>query len=534
MSSLYKGLAENYSNTTSPNLNVSDGGEVFIAQVINVFKNTSKASNNTTAVDNPYELGLIQFNRANITKKPEKSIGTVAAPLDRSNYRLPMAGEQVLIVRKLGFYFYFDVVSPVFSMLSNVDPTLLENAFESSGAPRITVDPDVEAIRFEVRNDFKQETLSRKTYIQTKPREGETILEGRMGGVIKLTHTNTKEGVWSKEKQITNIGESIDGDPMLLMKATKRRNDAEKVVFSTTALEDDDVNVDASSLYLTTTQNIPVAVNCSSTMYSWNVSIQRGEFGVGTDPSTRYSAMFPEQTYDPSFVPSVNVSGLEALANSAGGGMVSGVNDSGVPGSNAKSKSIDELKTQFQSLGYNWPGGMHLVGIRSTTNINTGGGVTTKNSFADLVGFVDETVSPPTVKFFPATTVPGKSYLQEFYPGQDRTAILMPGQYQNAFSVGTHISYEAFRQSTTFGIFNDRNRDDVPDSTPNDTSKGGNYGINLHRAAANGIVSRVDNFSAGCQVVQDNSHLQEMLRAAKAATVATGTKAFTYTLLMSF
>lgn len=529
MSSLFKGLTEDFRSQTPSNNNLSDEGEVFIAQVLEVIKNTTDLEG---LKQEPAATGLIRFNKTTLAKRPESAAAAVAEPLDRANYRLPLAGEQVLVVRRIDRYYYFNVMSPLLGMLLNIDPTLLLSPYESSDLSDVEVDPDVEAIRFELRHDFEQETLKKKTSLQTRPREGETILEGRMGGVIKLTHTNTKEGVWDKEKQITNLGISENGDPMLVIKSHVREKNSEFDITQTNALEDDNINVDRSSLYLTTTQVVPLQVLTSRKMYSWNLPLFQGKFALADDPSARFSSMFPELSYDPNFVPSVDVSGLQAQVGP--GGVVSGVNDSGVPGSSATAKSIDDLKVKFQSLGYSWPGQLHFVGIRSSTNINTGGGVATKNRFADLVGYVDETVSPPVVKFFPATTVPGKSYLRTFYPGQNRTAILMPAQYKNGFKIGIHIEYKAFRQNAVFGIFNDRNQDDIPDSTPSDTASGGNYGINLHRAGANYLATTVDNYSAGCQVLQQNIHLQEMLRAAEAASSIMGTTSFTYTLIMSF
>ncbi len=353
-----------------------------------------------------------------------------------------------------------------------------------------------------------------------------------MGGLIKFTQTITKDGVWDPSTQIANIGKSVDGDPMLVMRASIRRKEVNNVIQEANLIEDDDINNDESSFYLTTTQKIPVQVATSVSMSSWNVSVTKGKFGLKDDPAARFQSFFPELTYDPNFVPSVNVSGLEQLAydpNAAGGlGNITGVNDPGVPGSSARAKSFDEIKLKFKDLGYNLPAGIHFVGIRSVTNINiNGSGVQTKNKFADLVGVVNSTTGE--VKFFPATTVPGKSYLLEFFGTEKRTGILKPGQYDSVYEIGQHNGkYEAFREKRDYVIYTDTNRDDVPDATPQNAT--GNFHMNLHRSVASGVATNVNDYSAGCQVFAAPTSLAVLLQQAKAS----GQKAFTYTLLMSW
>ena len=535
MSSTFKGLAEYYGASARPGSTFREG-DVFIGQVLDVGKSTSKfkiGAIEITPTEDPYMIGMIRFLKGDSVNKPEKDVTDIAEPLDRACYRLPFAGEQVLIVKKLGKYYYFDVVTPSFFLRNSIDPTLMQDAYASSGEAAITVDPEIEAQRFTLKNDFGEDALLNRAGAFTRVREGDSILEGRMGGLIKFTQTITKDGVWNPETQIANIGRSIDGDPMLIMKASIRRKEINEIVQELNLIEDDNINEDDSSFYLTTTQKIPMRIATSVNMNTWSVSVTKGKLGLSDDPAARFQSFFPELTYDPNFIPSVNVSGLENLAydpNAAGGlGNITGVNDPGVPGSSARSKSVDELKTKFQELGYSFPAGIHFVGIRSTTNINVNGsGVQTKNKFADLIGIIDGNTG--TATFFPATTVPGKSYLETFYTGETRTAILKPGQYNNAFKVGIHNSaYKAFRQNTTFVIYTDKNRDDIPDATPQNAS-GDNFGINLHRSGASGVTTNVNNYSAGCQVFAAPTALAALLQQAEASKQP----AFTYTLLMSW
>lgn len=534
MSSVFKGLTEYFGAATALS-NTFKEGEVFIGQVLDVGKSTTKVTIGGTEINptvDPRLIGTIRFLKANSSNKPEGSVVSVAEPLDRSSYRLPFAGEQVLIVKKLGKYYYFSVVTPSFFLRNNIDPTLLQDAYNSSGAPAITVDPEIEAQRFTLKNDFDENALANKAGSFSRVREGDSILEGRMGGLIKFTQTITKDGVWNPETQIANIGRSIDGDPMLIMKASIRRKEINEIVQELNLIEDDNINEDDSSFYLTTTQKVPMRIATSVNMNTWSVSVIKGKLGLSDDPAARFQSFFPELTYDPNFIPSVNVSGLENLAydpNAAGGlGNITGVNDPGVPGSSAKAKSFDEIKLKLQELGYKLPAGLHFVGIRSVTNINiNNSGVQTKNKFADLVGVVNSNTGE--VKFFPATTVPGKSYLIKFFDNETRTGILKPGQYNDVYQIGQHNSkYEAFREMRDYVIYMDKNLDDVPDATPQNAT--GNFHMNLHRSTANGVATDVNGYSAGCQVFAAPTSLDYLLQQAKAS----GQKAFTYTLLMSW
>lgn len=322
MSSLYRGLAESHRNSKTPNINRTDDSDVFMAQVLEVVKNS------TSLTEVPQAVGAIRFNVASLTKKPEGSINNIALPLDRSSYRLPTVGEQVLIARQGGQNYYFAVATSFTSMAVNIDPNLFLNAFESSGGPAIAVDPAVEKERFIVRNDFDQKTLLSSSSLFSRVREGETIMEGRMGGVIKLTHTITKEGVWDTEKQIVNLGQSTDGDPMLIMKSNIRRKLATEIGFIANGLEDDDINEDGSSFYLTTTQVVPVQLATSSTMYSWAVEVNKLETqALADDESVTLESFFPDK-YDPNEVLSVNVTGFNLEQGAQGGvsGPVDGTN----------------------------------------------------------------------------------------------------------------------------------------------------------------------------------------------------------------
>lgn len=130
---------------------------------------------------------------------------------------------------------------------------------------------------------------------------------------------------------------------------------------------------------------------------------------------------------------------------------------------------------------------------------------------------------------YPCTTNPGHYWLEN--PGRvEGTAILVPGQYRGAYELGEHRGkYRALVQRRPVNVWRDDNRDEVLDwgdgpGTP------GYYGINVHRASAHGPVDDVDRWSAGCIVLQDPNHFQELISICYSSMAHWG-KSFTLTLL---
>lgn len=320
MSSLFKGIGGLSTTKPSQIANPVRGGEVFIGQVLQLIKdNTLDDEGNNITSTLPGVMGLIRFNRLGDAIKPENEVGLLAQPLDRGHYRLPLLGEQVLLTKQHGKYYYFNVVSSITNMLRNINPNLLVNELESTSDPAILVDLETQRQRFESRLDLSSQLLESKTFLPTRVREGDTILEGRMGGVIKLTQTITKKDIWNKETQITNIGQSDDGHPMLILKATAKTKTDDDIELS--GIEDDDINNENSSIYLTTTQNVPVSIACSKKVYTWNVIIRDNSVGRGVDDSfTTAQALNYEDAYDPSDKFTINMTGTLGLAGFTGEG----------------------------------------------------------------------------------------------------------------------------------------------------------------------------------------------------------------------
>lgn len=92
------------------------------------------------------------------------------------------------------------------------------------------------------------------------------------------------------------------------------------------------------------------------------------------------------------------------------------------------------------------------------------------------------------------------------------TAILKPGQYPNAWTLGKHQGkYEALVQCGNFTVIRDNNKNDIPGDDPNYYEETATtFGINNHRASQWNILPWVGLYSAGCVVIQDPRLYQEI------------------------
>ena len=95
--------------------------------------------------------------------------------------------------------------------------------------------------------------------------------------------------------------------------------------------------------------------------------------------------------------------------------------------------------------------------------------------------------------------------------------------------IGLHAGkYEALCQrGAEVTVWRDADRDSQADMDgPKDT---GFFGINCHKAGESS--SRVDRWSAGCQVLANESDFDEMMRLARMQIATLGYESFSYTLL---
>jgi len=172
---------------------------------------------------------------------------------------------------------------------------------------------------------------------------------------------------------------------------------------------------------------------------------------------------------------------------------------------------------------------VNIIGIR---NDETKGRVT--NAFDDLI-----TVSYKNedgewqYHEFKCTTDPGSHWVKNIL-NKKGVAILKPNQYRGSHKLRLHAGkYLALGQKKDVTVYRDNNRDSNYDLNESKTDTG-LFGINIHRATgrSGGKSTRVDKWSAGCQVIADNDDWHQFLDICQTAREVHG-NSFSYTLLES-
>jgi hypothetical protein len=200
----------------------------------------------------------------------EALLSKQANPLNRSNFKVPLPGEQVLIYdAKFSKLDGPDVFMTTKTYYGEV--VSITNNITSNSAPFIGIDPDrinpflpgartvgELSRRFDKKiknlDSFKDSRGNSIVRKQVSLNEGDFILQGRFGGSIRFAGTpidsQVRDQDWAKGKQGT------PGDPIVLMRVDNGRN--EKGKLEDDAIEVESINEDGTSLYLVSTQQIPL------------------------------------------------------------------------------------------------------------------------------------------------------------------------------------------------------------------------------------------------------------------------------------
>jgi hypothetical protein len=194
----------------------------------------------------------------------------------------------------------------------------------------------------------------------------------------------------------------------------------------------------------------------------------------------------------------------------------------------------EQIEETLRSKGYKYFTSdkgfdVNIVGIR---NSSTKDRVT--NAFDDLVTISYKTPEGDWIyNEYGATTDPGTHWVENVL-NKDGVAILKPGQYRGSHKIRLHQGkYEALGQQKPVKVYRDNNKDGKYDLLEENVHEG-IYGINIHRATAKsgGTSTRVDKWSAGCQVIAKNSDFKEFMEICHKAKDVWG-NSFTYTLIES-
>lgn len=363
MSSLFKGIAEhagNHRSVYSPQRSTINN--LFLAQVLDVvtgeqIQDYIASGQATTDGLNMTELykfvGAVRIKIQEYdSNRYENETFRFAFPVDRGNYRLPIPGELVLVVKAsimiegAGYkeYFYTNIVGGANKSTRHaVRPNAVTSNTEIErpdtpagggllgGLGQILNQPDTDAAakRFEPKYLHDPSTILETSFSIPAMREGDHIIEGRFGGTIRFTGTLTQKGAWPDTPYVKHMLKgSKDGDPMVLVKIPPPPSaDSDSPVLreafaSTPEKVDDNINDDLSSIYLNSSQNVPIQLKTSKKLFTWAYDIETEPdtlFGKKVDlESTILQPLFSE-TFNPNDVLTVTVNSALNFANTATG-----------------------------------------------------------------------------------------------------------------------------------------------------------------------------------------------------------------------
>ena len=171
---------------------------------------------------------------------------------------------------------------------------------------------------------------------------------------------------------------------------------------------------------------------------------------------------------------------------------------------------------------------VNIVGVRNNA---TKGRVT--NAFDDHITISYKVDSEWQFHCYKCTTDPGSHWVKNIL-SDSGVAVLKPGQYRSSHKLRLHQGkYMALEQQKPVKVYRDNNLDNKYDLNE-DSLEEGIFGINIHRATGRtgGTSTRVDKWSAGCQVIANNNDWHEFLDICMTARAVWG-NSFSYTLIES-
>jgi hypothetical protein len=230
------------------------------AEVIEVFL--------TDNIENYY---TIRFKFLNRPSNNDENTNT-AGPLNAHIKSIPVPGEVVLIITAASaFAGNFRLNEGTFYYLNdvNIQSSINYNGVPTSGKVPVSNTTSYQNASFGVVSSPNQSQPERvkKTFKPLDGQnslqlfEGDTVMEGRSGNSIRLS--STINGLTGITKQPTWIlGDP--GDPIMILSNTKKNS-------STKGFRIEDINKDDSSIYLTSTQRIPLKLAGPATVTNINI-----------------------------------------------------------------------------------------------------------------------------------------------------------------------------------------------------------------------------------------------------------------------
>tara|TARA_B100002019_G_scaffold292763_1_gene316998 strand:- start:3680 stop:4720 length:1041 start_codon:yes stop_codon:yes gene_type:complete len=268
------------------NDSISFGGFIAVRVTdVNILPNKNKQSifqvagpgNDSKKYNN---LGCIRFQMINQTTPIQDiSSGNIAYPLNQNLRTLPLINEIVLVIAapsskkysdgdSNALKYYYTSAIPVFNSTSvNALPSLQSGGTEiaisntneeiAAGIPNSdnNVKPEVK-----LGDNFKDRGNIQNLY----PQEGDIIFEGRFGQSIRFGSTSKINGDFSEfpvnpQNPWSKNGE--DGEPIVILRNGQKKS---PIDFDQWEPLFEDINSDASSIYMTSTQNVPLQIAYSN------------------------------------------------------------------------------------------------------------------------------------------------------------------------------------------------------------------------------------------------------------------------------
>jgi hypothetical protein len=211
-----------------------------------------------------------------------------------------------------------------------------------------------------------------------------------------------------------------------------------------------------------------------------------------------------------------------------------------------KNVTVDRVIAAMQKKGYtfysNTAFGKNKLNVVGVREINKAIGSTVTNYFTDYIVmfYYDDTGKRPE-RIGWLTTAPGLTYEAKQFGGVDskgkRTIMMKEGQYLNTYRKGLHNGTPALVQAGVMQYYRDPILVNAAggvqyDST--DTVSSSALGTNIHPSGDYGATDprkKIDNWSAGCQVIKSYGDYVWMMQAVANQITKTNLKSFNYTLL---
>lgn len=186
--------------------------------------------------------------------------------------------------------------------------------------------------------------------------------------------------------------------------------------------------------------------------------------------------------------------------------------------------TIPPVLDRVKALGYpvfvNGDWNLNITGLRCPERV--------ANAFDDRICVSFKVGDIWRTETYEATCDPGSPFLLKPINNAG-CAILAPGFYRGAYSIGLHRGkYKALVQSGPVTVYRDDNRNNILDMDA-ETVQTGYFGINIHKRDAES--DTVNGASAGCQVFRYERDFDRFMYLCNQQVEVRGFKTFSYCLI---